>query len=128
MKIYIKALKNVDNINSWQYSSQSTVYSGQTNDLYFQIVDRDRADSTRYIPVSGATCSIYFPNLDNAKKLTIQASQPFAQDSSIWKVTVAANQNVSSGNVVFNLTENSITKSYVIDGFITVNSSIVGRW
>jgi hypothetical protein len=126
MKVYIKALKNVDNVNSWSYSSTATSYQGQSNSIYFQIVDKDRVDSSRYIPASGTTCSIYFPNLDNAKKLTIQASQPFPQDSSIWMVSIASNQNISSGNVVFNLTENSITRSFVIDSFITVNNSLVG--
>jgi hypothetical protein len=126
MKIYIKALKNVDNINSWNYTPTAVSYQGQTNSIYFQIVDKDRVDSTRYIPVSGASCSIFFPNLDNAKKLTIQATQPFPQDSSIWMVTIASNQNISSGNVVFNLTENAITRSFVIDSFISVNSSLVG--
>lgn len=127
MKIYIRALKNVDSVNAWNYQSQSHVYALQTNTIYFQVVNKDRGDYFRYMPSSDAACSIYFPNLDNAKKLTIPASQPFPQDPSIWMVTIASNQNVSTGNVVFNLTEAGITKSFSIDSFLVVDSSLVGQ-
>lgn len=126
MKIYIRALKNVDSVNAWAYQASASSYQGQSNDVYFQIVNKDRGEYFRYMPASGATCSIFFPNLDNDKKITIQAVQPFPQDSSIWMVTIASNQNVSTGNVVFNLTENSITKSFVIESFITSISSNIG--
>jgi hypothetical protein len=126
MRIYIRPLKNVDNVNAFAYSSEFSVYDGQPNDLYFQIVDLDRGENFRYMPVAGSSASLSFLNIDSSKQFERSGSQPFPLDPSIWKVSTSASELMTSGNVVLNLTENGITRKYLVQSVIYTNSTNVG--
>jgi len=95
-------LKDVQNVNSFEADTELNWTEGDTLDIYFQLVDLslDRPDQgfmpsgRRYVPASGATLSCVLENLDDAKKLTRTATQPFAQDGSIWKLSILATDKV----------------------------------
>ena len=117
MRLSSKILKNVDGLNAWAYTDQWVIRSndgvGESVSLYFQLVDQDRED-IRYIPAAGATVQVKFPNLDDDQVITLNASFPFADDRSILRVDLAADQVPASGAVKFTLTEGGVTKSWSV--------------
>jgi hypothetical protein len=124
MRISAKILKNVIDINHFSYANQFYMsgFEGETEaaSLYIQLIDLDQ-DSLRYVPSTGATLNVIFPALgDNDVEITTTL-QPFVGDLSIWKIDVPANNEfISSGNVIFSLTESSQTKRFVIKNALIV--------
>lgn len=115
MMLSAKMLKNVDSLNAWASTEQWVVRNnegvGENVSLYFQLVDLDR-ESIRYIASTGATMQVTFPNLDDSLVITVNASNPFPEDRSIWKVDLLSTQMPSSGNVKFSITESGNTKTF----------------
>lgn len=138
MRLSAKILKNVANVNNWQYSSQASVQEGQANDIYVQLVDLDKAHGTeksaafpenplRYIP-QGAVIALTatFPSIDDAAELVIVASQPFADDKSIWKITLSSTQLPKSGNFKLKLTEDGVDKFILVKNGVSVDLLNIG--
>ena len=117
MKLSAKILKNVDSLNAWVVSESWTVRNnegvGESISLYFQLVDLDR-EGIRYIAASGSTMQVTFPNLDDSLVITLTATNPFADDRSIWKVDLLSTQLPSSGNVKFSITESGSTRTFSV--------------
>lgn len=98
MLLTARMLKDVQTVNSFESSSQIQWTEGDALNLHFQLVDGslDTETSTfrpagrRFVPAAGATLTVDLENIDDAKKLTRLASQPFAQDGSIWRLQVLA--------------------------------------
>lgn len=98
MLLNARILIDCQNVNSWEPSTETSWTEGDTVDVYFQLIDAslDRPDQgfnpsgRRYVPGTGATLSCALENIDDAKKITRLATQPFAQDGSIWKLSVLA--------------------------------------
>jgi hypothetical protein len=132
MRLNAKIIKNVANVNNWSYANQASVQEGQLNDIYFQIVDYDQVPSgdksaalpdnpLRYIP-QGTVVSVSasFPSVDSAQEFTVIGTQPFADDKSIWKVTLLSSQVPKSGNFKIKLTEDGNSKTILAKNAITV--------
>jgi len=138
MRLNAKILKNVASVNQWQYGSQAYVQEGQSNEIYLQLVDLDKVPGTdksvalpenpmRYIPQgSVVTLVATFPSIDSAQELVIEAIQPFADDKSIWKISLSSSQLPKTGNFKLKLTEDSEEKSMLVKNGVSVNLLEVG--
>jgi hypothetical protein len=129
MKLSGRPLTNIVSVNSYNETEELEFHVGDATTLYLQLVDLDQRPSSqgyypqgrRYMPAVGATLSVTFENLDNAKRLVRSATQPYNQDSSIWAVPILATDPVS-GTVGIKcvLTESGVTKTF------TLQASILG--
>lgn len=91
-QIAIRLLDDVQSVNSLELATEVSVASGDPLTINLQLVNTMRlswdlnSPVVRYMPAAGATLSITFENIDDSKRMTKVASQPFAQDGSIWRV------------------------------------------
>jgi hypothetical protein len=91
-QIAIRLLDDVQSVNSLELATEVSVAAGDPLTINLQLVNTMRlswdlnSPVVRYMPAAGATLSITFENIDISKKITKVASQPFAQDGSIWRV------------------------------------------
>lgn len=147
MNLSAKPIITWNNVNSYTFGNQWIVNRGDSLNLYFQIVDTDQAIAAnnnflgvftgvtavgttaglRYLVGIGSQnqpyqVSVTFPSIDGNQQLTVIASQPDENDSSIWKVSLAPNMIVGGGNVQFTVYQgNSINRFSVIDMLGTVS-------
>lgn len=123
MQLSVKMLNSSSSLNSLMYQNQTFVSSGETKTIYFQLIDLDMSNgncSQRFIPTSAATVSVNFISLDIAKNISKIASNPFADDRSIWAITLNSSETASLAGVNMNVT--------VVDGsniYKTVASSVL---
>lgn len=98
MHLSARVLKDVQSVNSFEADTELSWTEGDTLDIHLQLIDvsLDRAlqgfqpEGRRYVPAAGATLSCVIENIDDAKKITRLASQPFANDGSIWRLSILA--------------------------------------
>lgn len=125
MRLSAKILKNVSNINHFNYADQATIVEGSSNEFHLQLVDLDKLtydkDSValpdhplRYIPATGATLVATFSSLFEDEEFSVSATQPFTDDKSIWKVGLTDEQLPKTGNLILTLTENGNSKKFVV--------------
>jgi hypothetical protein len=96
MLLSARPLINVANVNTWSFADQIAFTQGDQVTIYFQLIDVLKDTSVqgfkpagrRYIPASGATLSVTIPNIDTSKILTKVATNPYANDTSIWSFTI----------------------------------------
>jgi hypothetical protein len=119
MRLSAKAITTFNGINSFVLGTQWQIRAGEPNTLYFQLVDLDQAN-LRYIPNAGATMVVTFPSIDDSAVINVNASQVDAADGSLWSVNLTALQAPFSGNVVFALTEGSVTRRFSVLNAISV--------
>jgi hypothetical protein len=104
MNLGARLLTAVGSVNVFGYTTEVEATSGDAFDVYLQLIDRDqlKADAgftpsgQRYMPAVGATLQVTMPNLDSSKVVTRMATQPFAQDASIWKFSVLSTDPLDS--------------------------------
>ena len=123
MRLSVKPIVSWCNVNTYTFGNQWTIRAGDPNTLYFQVIDLDQSGS-RYMVGVGApnqpySINVTFPSIDNTKVLTIAAVQD-PNDSSIWKVSIPANQQPAGGNVQFQIIEGSSTRSFSVTNLIGV--------
>lgn len=130
MRLQAWALKNYNNYNSFEYTSQWYAQEGETNTFYLQLSDKNKDGlcnkGLRYIPASGATLSVRFPSVDDDAEFSVSATQPDSEDGSIWKVDLSNSQVPRSGNVWFTLTEGGVTRRFVAESLLVVQGLEVG--
>lgn len=100
-------LDHVRDVNSWDVVQALRLTEGDTPTVYFVLVDegldRDHTPSgRRYCPPATSTLTVTLDNIDDAKKLTRAAEQPFEQDPSIWSIDLLTTDKVL-GTVVMRL-------------------------
>jgi hypothetical protein len=123
MRLGARLLTAVGNVNVFSYATEASASVGDPLDVYLQLVDTDQhlnsqgffPAGNRYMPASGAVLLIDIQNLDDAKAFTRAATQPFAQDPSIWRLQILATDPVA-GTVSLRarLTESGITRSFTL--------------
>jgi hypothetical protein len=64
--------------------------------------------------------TVKFPSVDDSITILANAIQVNANDSSIWQVSISANQTPTSGNVIFSVTEGTATRSFSIMNALAV--------
>lgn len=113
MRLSARMLENVASVNSFQVANQAEFTVGDTPTVSFQLIDSSVDKSNqgfvpagrRFVPAVGAILTVQFDALDDTRVVTRVATQPFAQDASIWQVTLLPTDNVR-GTVNMKLTLN----------------------
>lgn len=114
MRLSARILENVSGVNAYDYADAAEMTAGDAPTIYFQLIDlsKDRAEKgfvpagRRYVPAAGATLSVVLDNIDDSRKVTRAATQPFPQDPSIWAITLLTTDKVlGTVNMKLTLTE-----------------------
>jgi hypothetical protein len=95
MRLDILPLTDSCTVNDFVYSTRIEATKGDSFDFTFQLLDMEKQleahgynpPGLRYIPGDGSSLSVSVWNVDQAKRFTRQASNPFSQDISIWRVS-----------------------------------------
>ena len=132
MRLNAKIIKNVSSVNHWEYTDSAYLQADQINDFYFQLVDLDKIQPgekskalpdfpLRYMPQGAVvSLSVTFPDLNPDNQFTVLATQPFADDKSIFKVTLSSAQVPNSGAIQVSLTEDGVVRNFNLKGAIKV--------
>lgn len=122
MKLSVKFLKNVANVNTFQYASQWNISEGSSQVLYFQFVDKLK-DDLRYMSQADTIdeVSVIFLNIDEASEIVKTATQAFPDDKSIWTITLNSNEVPNSGAVKFSITEDGQERKFRVEQAIVVD-------
>lgn len=121
MKLSAKFLKNVANVNCFDYVSQWDIAEGSAQRLYFQLIDKHK-DDLRYLTQATVTSlTLIFPSIDEDVEITKSATQAFVDDKSIWYIDLLASEVPNSGAVKFTLTEDSVNSSFIVGQAIVVD-------
>lgn len=123
MRLSAKAITNFANINQFDFGNQWTVRAGDSNDLYFQLVDLDQGD-LRYMAGVGSSNQptsivVTFPSIDDTAVINVSAIQD-PNDKSIWKIPLGPNQKPNSGQVRFAVSEGSTIRRFAVLNLISV--------
>jgi hypothetical protein len=122
MKLSAKFLKNVANVNCFDYTKQWDISEGSSHTLHFQIIDKLKSD-LRYL--SQATLidsvSVIFLSIDETTEITKTATQSFSDDKSIWHIDLDASEVPNSGAVKFSIVEDGVEKKFKVDQAIVVD-------
>lgn len=121
MKLSAKFLKNVNNINSFQYANQWDISEGSANRLYFQIVDKLKEDLRFMTQAVTYSVSVTFLSIDSNAEITKAAVQAFSDDKSIWYIDLASSEVPNSGAVKFSITQDSIESKFKVEQAIVVD-------
>jgi hypothetical protein len=116
VRLSIKPLKNFNNVNNFEQTTEWFVQAGTQKRLYFQLVDLDR-DELRYIPTEDpVTLTIHFPAIIPTQVLNKTATKFSELDRSIWYVDILATDVIFSGSIRLTLNENGkISKFSALD-------------
>jgi hypothetical protein len=122
MKLSAKFLKNVANINNFQYADQWDIAEGSAQRLYFQIVDKLK-DDLRYMSQATVidSVTVTFLSINDDSEIVKTATQAWADDKSIWYIDLAADEVPNSGAVKFSITEDGVTKTFRVAQAIVVD-------
>lgn len=120
MKLSCKFLKNVADVNNFQYADQWDIAEGSAQELYFQIIDKNKEDLRYMSQGTVFGVDVTFLDIDTDAEITIAATKPFVDDKSIFKVELTAEQVPNSGAVKFALTEDGVVKQFKVDQAISV--------
>jgi hypothetical protein len=138
MRLSGKILKNVINVNRWEYATQAIVAEGQPNTIFVQLVDLEhsyRQEKSEAFPefpiryISSAlvmSAEAFFSALVDDEQITITGTQAFASDKSIWKFELAANQVPKSGSLKITIVEDGISKTFLIQQAISTEVLGIG--
>jgi hypothetical protein len=133
MKLSIKILENVSSVNHWNYASEATLQEGDVNEIYLQVVDSSKQvpinDSQwplRYMLKDTPSLTAEFPSIDDAQVFEIVATQPYPEDSSIWKLSFASNKTPKAGAFKITIVEGSISRSFIVNNMLVVEYLNIG--
>jgi hypothetical protein len=133
MLLSARILNDVGGVNTFSYAQVAEFTEGDAPTIYFQLIDesldRDsRPAGRRYMPAAGATLQVVIHNIDDAKTATRFATQPFAQDPSIWSISLLTTDTVrGTCSVKLTLTEGAKVTRGTASNVISADSQTVGR-
>lgn len=113
MLLSARILTDVSGVNAFVFTDAVEFTEGDGPTIYFQLIDasldRDlRPAGRRYMAASGAMLEVVVHSIDDAKKVTRYASQPFPQDPSIWALALTSTDKVKGTcSLKLTLTEGS---------------------
>jgi len=133
MRLNIRPLIDIMSVNSFEITSETSWTEGDVLQFTFQLCDVSLDTSAqgyspagrRYVPAAGATLSVVLENVDDARKITRLATQPFAADGSIWSIPILATDKTrGTPQVRFTLTEpGGVVTSGVIKNLVRIWSA-----
>jgi hypothetical protein len=112
MYLSARMLENVVNVNSFDQVLQVRFSEGDSPNIYFSLIDLNQdlpqqgfsPSGRRYVPVANSSVSVVLDNIDDARKVTRSATQPYpTTDPSIWCVQLTPSDTVR-GTVSMKLT------------------------
>jgi hypothetical protein len=129
MLLSARPLIDVANVNTWQQSPVIEFTAGDAASVFFVIVnaslDRELAPSgRRYVPAAGATLQCSVEALDDTKKLTRFAVNPFPDDRSIWRLDFTTTDQIrGTASLRLRLTEGGVATTGYAKNILSVSSS-----
>jgi hypothetical protein len=131
MLLSARFLNDVANVNSFEYAQVGQFTRGEAASVYFQLID-DSLDGAlkgfapsgrRYIPATGATLSVVVNSIDDAKKITRVATNPFPDDRSIWKLDFLTTDKIDgTATLQLTLTEGSVVRKGLVKNGLRIAS------
>jgi hypothetical protein len=130
MLLSARFLTDCTGVNSYEYTDVSESSQGDSADIYFQLIDMTVDKSLdgfvpagrRYIPASGAILQCAIENINDAIKITRYATNPFADDRSIWKISLLASDPIrGTSNLRLVLTEGTVVRNGVVKNGIRIH-------
>lgn len=132
MLLSARMLYNVSSVNQFSWTDVVEFTQGDSYDIYFQLIDANldkpvygfKPAGRRYMPAVGATLTVRLDNIDDAVAISRPAVQPFAQDPSIWKVSVLATDKiVGTCALVLTLNESGKVTSGRVQAAVLIDST-----
>ena len=129
MLLSCRILTDVSNVNSFEYETAAKIASGDAAAIYLQLIDASAntldhgffPSGRRYIPAAGATLQVVFDNIDDAKKITRFASQPFSEDGSIWLVNLLSTDTIDGTvNIRLSLNQGGATTTGLLEAGLLI--------
>lgn len=131
MLLSARFLNDVANVNSFEYAQVGQFTKGEAASIYFQLIDESldgalkgfQPAGRRYVPATGATLSVVVNSIDNAKKITRVATNPFPDDRSIWKLDFLATDTISgTATLQLTLTEGLVIRKGLVKNGLRIAS------
>lgn len=131
MLLSARFLNDVANVNSFEHADVAEFTEGDASSIYFQLIDSSLDKSIdgyipagrRYVPAAGATLQVTVESLDDSKEIVRFATQPFAQDGSIWKLDFLTSDKIrGTANLRLKLTESGVVKSGLVKSGLRISS------
>ena len=127
MSFSARILANVVTVNAFDYATEARFQEGDAATVYVQLVSPDRLPASqnynpsglRYMPQGTAALAVTIDSIDVAKKITRSATQPFAQDPSIWSFPVLA-ADALAGTMSLNL---QLTETVTVGQVVTTTAT-----
>lgn len=113
MRLSAKLIKNWCDVNMFAYANEWIIRANEPNTLYFQLVDLDQ-NGLRYMPAIPTLVYVKFLSIDSADVIMAPASLADPLDTSIWKISLGASQIPKGGNVVFQVSENGVIRTFSV--------------
>lgn len=124
-----RILTDVGNVNTFRCVQYAEFTEMESYNLYFQLMDlskdtENKPSGRRYMPATGAVLSVVIDNIDDARKITKTATQPFVNDPSIWSVNIVESDGLRAGTkaLKLTLTEGSTISRGICKSVIRVSS------
>jgi len=121
-------LNSVASVNVWQYDDVIEFTEGDPASVYFQLVDstldRSRVPAgKRYVPATAATLVCAVEALNDAKKISRTATNPFPDDRSIWKLDFYSTDSIrGTAGIRFTLTEGTAIRTGYAKNILRIQS------
>ena len=121
-----RMLENVTSVNGYDLVNEVRFTEGDSGYVHFVIIDLNKDQSMkppgrRYIPAASSTLSVVIQNVDSSKTITRSASNPYATDTSIWRVQILATDVLKGTfSLKLALTEVSVITRGVIKNALSV--------
>lgn len=132
MLLSARMLDDVGGVNTFKVVSAVHSTQGEAITVYFQLIDASKDQDhlppgRRYAPVSGATLSVVLGSIDDAKKVTRSATQPYTQDPSIWSLSLLASDELKGNlDLKLRLTESGATKTGYVRMALAITPTDLG--
>jgi hypothetical protein len=129
--ISVRILDAVGGQNIFGYTTELKMAYGDTTYLYLQLFDPAinpasegfNPGGLRYIPATGATMNVTFLSLDATKQFSRAATNPFAGDTSIFRVSILATDPlIGTVSLKIVLNESSVLKTVNIPAALSVSN------
>ena len=128
MVLTLLPLNAVASVNVWQFDDVVAFTEGDPTSAYFMLVDStvDRSRTPagkRYIPATAATMTCAIEAMDDTKKISRSASNPFPDDRSIWKLDFYSTDSLrGTAGIRFTLTEGTAVRTGYAKSVLRVQS------
>ena len=131
MKLIVKLLENVNDVNNFYEVEQFEHVNGNAQTLYFRLVSELSGNChkyQRYIPSATAQCTVTFDSLDCANYVRRAATMAFPNDDrSVWMVEL--NQNdIIMGNMRVELYDGGTRQTLLLEGRLIGSSAGSSRF